>query len=321
MSSLIILDEIMQRIRHDEGLSEDPRPCDYFDLIGGTSTGGLIAIMLGRLRMSVPEAIAQYAHLAESVFSDTKFKCQEGTFKANKLESAIKDVVTKFATCPPDDGRMLDHRAAHDVCRTFVCATPALSMAAPRLFRTYRVRDNPSGNCFIWEAARATSAAPTFFKRATIIDNGLKEDFIDGGIKCNNPVLQLVEEAGHVFNNRPIACIVSIGTGEAETIGLRSPDVFQRLLPINLIGVLRQIATDCHDVAEQVEKQYTCTPGIYYRFNVDQGLQQVSLAEWNRLDEVTQHTKQYLNKAAINQKVNVLVQLIHTTIRSGTHLC
>jgi patatin-like phospholipase/acyl hydrolase len=40
VSELLILDEIMHRIQHDLDLAEMPRPCDYFDLIGGTSTGG-----------------------------------------------------------------------------------------------------------------------------------------------------------------------------------------------------------------------------------------------------------------------------------------
>ncbi|XTI83408.1 hypothetical protein V2W45_1229426, partial [Cenococcum geophilum] len=34
-----------------------PKPCDYFDIFRGTSTSGLIAVMLGRLRMTVNECI------------------------------------------------------------------------------------------------------------------------------------------------------------------------------------------------------------------------------------------------------------------------
>ena len=39
---LLILDEIMKRIQHDKGLADLPRPCEYFHLIGGTSTGGYV---------------------------------------------------------------------------------------------------------------------------------------------------------------------------------------------------------------------------------------------------------------------------------------
>jgi len=53
LSSLLILRELMEEIGRRAGANETPRPC-HFDLIGGTSTGGLIAIMLGRLQMVTP---------------------------------------------------------------------------------------------------------------------------------------------------------------------------------------------------------------------------------------------------------------------------
>ena len=40
VSELLILHEIMTRLQHDLKLNDVPRPCDFFHLIGGTSTGG-----------------------------------------------------------------------------------------------------------------------------------------------------------------------------------------------------------------------------------------------------------------------------------------
>ena len=51
LSSILILREIMEEIGRQIQADRTPLPCEYFDLIGGTCTGGLIAIMLGRLRM------------------------------------------------------------------------------------------------------------------------------------------------------------------------------------------------------------------------------------------------------------------------------
>lgn len=54
LSTLLILREVMEEIGRCARMAKTPLPCQYFDLIGGTSTGRLIAIMLGRLRMVFP---------------------------------------------------------------------------------------------------------------------------------------------------------------------------------------------------------------------------------------------------------------------------
>ena len=64
LSSLMVLRRLMATVDPDA-----PRkPCDYVDMIGGTSTGGLIAIMLGRLRVTVDECIDAYTELSDRVF-------------------------------------------------------------------------------------------------------------------------------------------------------------------------------------------------------------------------------------------------------------
>lgn len=64
LSSLYVLQKLMEQINPDD----PPKPCDYFDMIGGTSTGGLIAIMLGRLGMTVQECIDSYMTISDTVF-------------------------------------------------------------------------------------------------------------------------------------------------------------------------------------------------------------------------------------------------------------
>ena len=77
-----------------------PRPCDYFDLIAGTGTGGLIAIMFGRLRMNVDDCITVYTQMTKYVFETDKtivgIPYRSTLFKASKLENAIQDCVNRF---------------------------------------------------------------------------------------------------------------------------------------------------------------------------------------------------------------------------------
>lgn len=78
----------------------------------------------------------------------------------------------------------------------------------------------------IWEACRATSAMPSYFEPIDIGDKGVQETFVDGGLGYNNPVEQVVEEARLLFPGRKVACVVSIGTGDARVITF--PDSLRR---------------------------------------------------------------------------------------------
>ncbi|KAK4900239.1 hypothetical protein LTR27_002463 [Elasticomyces elasticus] len=79
-------------------------PCHYFDYIGGSSTGGLIAIMLGRLRMTVPDCIHEYETLGEAVFGKPRTIHQlripmvhRNKYDSNALRKVFEDVVSRRA--------------------------------------------------------------------------------------------------------------------------------------------------------------------------------------------------------------------------------
>jgi hypothetical protein len=71
--------------------------------------------MLGRLRMSIEEAINCYGDLAERIFSEKKHTWQDGRFKATRLEEVIKEIVHDHTQPKDKDTRMLDIRS--DCCK------------------------------------------------------------------------------------------------------------------------------------------------------------------------------------------------------------
>jgi hypothetical protein len=99
---LIIIQELMHRTYVEiEGKAprrdQIPKPADHFDLICGTGTGGLIAIMLGRLRLDLETCKEVYVRMTRKVFETDKtiagIPYRSTLFKASKLEEAIKECV------------------------------------------------------------------------------------------------------------------------------------------------------------------------------------------------------------------------------------
>jgi predicted acylesterase/phospholipase RssA len=195
----------------------------------------------------------------------------------------------------------------------------AFNMTAgiPRLFRTYKAPAHANPNCTIWEAARATSAAPTFFDRITISELGIGQPFIDGGLGRNNPTAQVLEEAKLIFGSRQVACIVSIGTGQTHPPGIPPPNVFQRVVPLDVVRALQGIATDCDGTAQEISRRFTGTTNVYFRFNVEQGLQNVGIAQWERLAEVMAHTGAYMSMAEVDQSLTAVVHALQGKPKVG----
>ena len=68
-ASLLILESMMLNI--SENVGEAIKPCTYFDIIAGTSFGGVNAIMLARLEYFVKDAIQKYDEFGQKIFGHT----------------------------------------------------------------------------------------------------------------------------------------------------------------------------------------------------------------------------------------------------------
>lgn len=260
--------------------------------------------------MTTQDALRTYNKLAGSIFckDNKKPPFKDGTFKATTLEKEVQRLV---ATKELGESMLRESDDA-GLAKTFVCAVPAANMAHPRLFRSYPVRENAGTNCKIWEAARATTAAPTFFKRITIADDGgAQEDFLDGGLRFNNPARLVLEEAMKSFGGgSKLGCLVSIGTGHPGTIGLSQPDAFQKILPTEMVGVLKRIATNCEETAHELAGRFRQSPDRYFRYCVSHGVGSISLEEWKKMNEVQVHTKAYMEEVDVSSSIDKVVQVL-----------
>ena len=171
-------------------------------------------------------------------------------------------------------------------------------------FTSYETRRGDSDlyeNVTIVQACLATSAAPTYFEPLSVTLGPPKArytaSFVDGGLGYNNPVGQLWNQAAHIFKGPlegKVQCLVSIGTGEPiiPDYNTGAKDLFKRL---------QKIATDSRDTADDFYEahRYDLGRARYFRFNVEQGLENVDLGEIQQKARIIEVTKIYLGKGRV----------------------
>lgn len=303
LSALVCLEQLMDGANEHRRQSGLPpvEPWQMFDMIGGTSTGGLIAVMLGRLRMSVADCMQVYINLSEKAFTKknlfdrAKGKVTLGPkFKTRALEDAIKQIIGEdWATklLKEDDSK----------CKVFVVAHMR-DVNKHTVLRNYRNIRYPAGSLNtmrIWEACRATSAAQTFFD--PIVAGGTA--YSDGGLLYNNPVQLVHGEASEMFKGRE-QIIVSLGTGTGGIPEKFDPDL------VNIANLLADIATETEKTANDFyrrEDGKAAEQGRYFRFNVP-GIDEIIMSESSRLKDIKDLTETYLEGAEISKKAGLCAQ-------------
>lgn len=165
--------------------------------------------------------------------------------------------------------------------------------------RSYRTDRSRPFEVKIWEAARATSAATTFFEPITLASG---ESFVDGAIGANNPIYVLWNEAQDIWPSastdvsltHSIKCLVSIGTG------LPSLTSFNNEIT-GIVKMLKGIATETENTAEKFarDKRDLGDSGRYYRFNVDRGLEGIGLECTKEKGAISAATGRYIESQII----------------------
>jgi hypothetical protein len=315
-------------------------PCHYFDFMYGTSTGGLIAVMLGRLRMTVAQCLEIYRHVGDDLFGHRRNVLPLATKYHHKpLEKAVQRIVREYCKHHNDcDGNDWHPWTVEDpnTAEGSSTSTPALSSSSssssvpaptPRicqsicltathsgqideayLLRSYDHRYDPliapvwvtpynegADRLRIWEVTRATSAAPFFFKMLEA-DFGAKGKigFKDGGIRENNPSYAAYSEhASLKGDDHNPALLLSIGTGRPDTThdGFASvwPGPFGKVSMMRKwsekFAVFKNVLIKYTEGEDRHKMMRTIAKGEhtwYKRLNVDKGLQDMKLDNWEK---------------------------------------
>ncbi|PHH53425.1 Vegetative incompatibility protein HET-E-1 [Ceratocystis fimbriata CBS 114723] len=268
--------------------------------------------MLGRLQMSVNQCIEEYKRIANEVFVSKWLRTltiRSTAFSATKLEMAIKQMIRDNCSEPQCLQRKNEnHTAGTDACvhhdmlftaelctKTAVLAMTKVNLETiPTFFTTYDAPGNLTG-CKVWEVARATSAAITLFDSIKLGRDEIK--FIDASYGYNNPCEALIAEAKMQFPGRNMM-ILSIGTGHGDVVKISDSRG-------SVLEALKKMASSSKATELRLRERYN-SPGVYYRFNVENGLKDAKLFDGHKLNHISAHTVNYLkeNKQSIKQFVN-----------------
>jgi predicted acylesterase/phospholipase RssA len=272
--------------------------------------------MLGRLEMDIDQCIKAYNQLMKFIFSEKINNLPVGwsgniqaQYDSRRLKSAIEDVIIQTGASPND----LMNDGITRKCRAFVCATAKENLQVTRL-RSYTVTNDDAISATVCEAALATAAATSFFEPVTI-DN---RQYVDGAFGANNPIEEVEEEATDIWcpttrQLKPLVkCIISVGTGNPGKTAL--DDKIHLFLTKTLVrmalkpeGIERRFMARWNK--EHSEKRY-------FRFNVEQGLQEVILTEYSKQKIIESTTYDYLHQES--QKSRVRDCILNLIEKEGT---
>nr|TKR99009.1 hypothetical protein D5086_0000197350 [Populus alba] len=221
----------------------DARLADYFDVISGTSTGGLVTAML-----AAPNKLNRPLFAAKDINDFYLENCPK-IFPQDSSPFASAANLVKTLRGPKYDGKFLHSIVKeklgdtwlHQTLTNIVIPTFDIKRLQPTIFSTYNVKNNPSTDALLSDICIGTSAAPTYLPAhyfETKDPSGKVRDFnlIDGGVAANNPTLVAISEVSKAINRESPDffrinameygrfLVLSLGTGTAKSEGKYDAD-------------------------------------------------------------------------------------------------
>lgn len=275
---------ILEKIEKELAVHGQRKPfARVFDLIAGTSTGGILAVGL-----TVPEPESESdpsitgspmwrkparpkfdtARLADIYRIDGQ-RIFPGS-GLNKFRNFKQAFAQKYDTEPFE--LVIRESLGNATLRDTVCPILVTAYDATRLriqlFRTSKARTKQIENFYLRDVLRATSAAPSYFEPALVSPVGMENTLftmVDGALFANNPALLAYQEAQRIFPFARKFIVVSLGTGKQVDPHpheeMRGWGFLDWLNPLHGLPLLSMMAA-----AQSQSVEYTLkhTPGVEY---------------------------------------------------------
>lgn len=265
-----------------------------FDYICGVSTGAVLAFMLGLAHFSLEECADMYRRFGSEVFRQNplvgtvKMGWSHSYYNTETWETILREKL----------GHRVLIKTARDELSPKVSAVSAVVNwgTSPKafVFRNYNHKPGSlsryagASGCQMWQAVRASSAAPGYFQEFT-----LQSDIHqDGGILLNNPCALAVHESRLLWPNQPFQCVLSLGTGRYDN-AKKAPatSTSWRAKISNLICS----ATDTEGVHTLLDE--LLAPDVYFRFNpMLSAVVSLDESRPQALDQLQRDTQDYLER-------------------------
>ncbi len=198
---------------------------ELFDLVAGTSTGGILALGLakpdaaGSPAYTAAEMLSLYEEEGRRIFRRTpawKLRALGGLAEEKYRSEGIEGVLDEYF-----GGTRLK-----DSLTGVIITSYDTERRIPFFFKSRNARGRPDYDFPMKDVARATSAAPTYFEPHKLEASSPRDYYslIDGGVYANNPAMCGYVEARATYPEDSDFLVVSLGTGE-RTLPLRYQDV------------------------------------------------------------------------------------------------
>jgi patatin-like phospholipase/acyl hydrolase len=190
---------------------------ELFQLVAGTSTGGLLALGLAvpgrskkKARYSAGAMVDLYQNDGSRIFARSVWhraramgSLAEEKYPSDGIEEVLRE---KFGETRLTDALVPVLVTSYDI-----------ELRRPHFFKSHKAKADASRDYLMRDAGRATSAAPTYFEPAyvRVDDDSDAVALVDGGVFANNPSACALVEAICEFGVRPEEiALLSLGTGE-----------------------------------------------------------------------------------------------------------